>query len=510
MALVDQWGNGISSRTFLKAAENGGGRIPPQALRPLEPLRKLITQRDHQTVSFLSEKIFANFPLAEGIICQKSMHAVGNAWLPVFMGEDAEWGQEARRWLIEEWYPSCDVRGLNFDFVTDLYQGSTSIDYAGDLFEALIESENGWPQIQLIQARQIGQWETTGGANSRTKITTGKYSGLWIENGIIINEAGRPIAYRKLGEERGQFEDIPANYIVHTFEPKFLSQVRGLPLLSSALEDAAMSGQSEEWEQMAMLAASAISLIESNEGGEAPESEEEPFTQRAPGGSDPGPQIKVTSMLGGMIRYIKANSGQKMEQFVTQKPGDDWEKYQDRIARKLAVAANWSYGYAWKPESITTPGQRGELLKCRTAVIDRQALLRPRARRKLGWAISVAIKNGILPLYPGKDKGGFLKWDFTLPPKITIDEGRDRAQRREDSKAGLILDSTIVEEDGNTTYDDFCYKRARDVATREIARRKVEEETGIEIDPREMKMLTANDQAQESKPDPKEEKTDEK
>lgn len=489
MSLVDQYGNQISSRSFLKASENGGGRVPPQSLRIHEPLRKRVTQREWQVISYLSEKAFGNFPLVEGIISQKAMHAIGNAWLPVFQGEAVDWGEMVRRWLIEEWYPTCDVRGMNFGFVDNLYLGSSNIDSVGDLVELLVESENGWPMIQMIPSRQIGQWE----AGSGDRVKGGPYDGARIENGVIMNDSGRPIAYRKLGEERGSFEDIEARYIIHTFEPKYIEQTRGFPLLTSCLEDLAMSSQSEEWEQMAMLIASSIGLIDTNESGESDTAADNPFsqnTENTPAG------VQVTSMLGGMIRYLKANAGHKLEQFTNQKPGDDWENYQDRIARKAAVAANWSYGYAWKPESITGTAQRGELVKCRNSVSDRQSLIGPRAKRKVGFAVSVAIKNGIIPPYPGRDKGGFLKWGFTLPPRISIDEGRDRAQRREDSKFGLILDSTIVEEDGNTTYKDFCLQRARDAAIREKARQQIEKEEGITIDPREMRMWTPNDQAQ--------------
>jgi hypothetical protein len=46
----------------------------------------------------------------------------------------------------------------------------------------------------------------------------------------------------------------------------------------------------------------------------------------------------------------------------------------------------------------------------------------------------------ILPPYPGKDIGGFLKWDFSMPPLMTIDEGRDRDNDREDAKFGWLTD----------------------------------------------------------------------
>lgn len=496
MSVLDQWGNPVSSRTFLKAAQNGGGRMPSTQLRPMEPLRKLITQRDWQTVSYLSDHLYANNGIVEGAICQKSMYAIGNAWLPVFQGEAKDWGQEIERWLREEWYPTSDVRGMNYDFVTNLYQGSVAIDRSGDCIEALIQSENGWPQIQMIPSRQVGGW---GNGGSDEKVSGGRYDGAYIRNGVIIDRAGRPLAYRHLGENRGEFDDIPADDIVHTFEPKWIDQARGFPLFTSVLEDWAMSHQSEEWEQQAMLIASAIGVNVYNEEGTAPEQENDPLGITAQG-SDPG-DIKIKTMLGGLIRYMKANSGEKIEQFISGKPGQEWEAYQDRIVRKALAAANWSYSMVWKPDGTNGTVQRSELNKCKISVTDRQSLIGPRARRKVAWAVSVAIKNGIIPPYPGKDRGGFMKWAFTLPERISIDEGRDRAQRRADNAAGLILDSTIVEQDGNTTYEEHALKRARDYATLELARRQVEAETGVDIPFRAMKMFTPNDQEDGQEPD---------
>ena len=114
--LVDQYGNAIKySRKFMKSAENGGGRMPSSVIRSLDPLKKLISHRDWLTTSYLSDKLFANFGIVEGVISQKNMLAVGNAWQPVFKGEDKEWGELARDWLINQWYLTCVVRGENYD-----------------------------------------------------------------------------------------------------------------------------------------------------------------------------------------------------------------------------------------------------------------------------------------------------------------------------------------------------------------------------------------------------------
>jgi len=493
--LVDQWGAPITSRKFFKASNNNDGNRPSETIRALDPLKKLLTYRDWQTISFLSSKFFANFGVFKGAIQQKSMLAVGNAWAPIFMGEDKEWGLEAKTWLIEQWYPTCDVRGWNFDFATCLYNDSVTVDREGDCIAMLTRSEQtGWPQIQRIPSRQIGQWDSWA---HETKVSGGPYDGATICSGVIVNSAGRPIAYRKLGEKRGEFEDISARDIIHVFEPDWYEQHRGLPLLSASIEEFRDIAQSDEWERQAMLIASAIGILEYNETG-ADEDPRDPLNiLDSDGEATQQEGLTIKSMLGGMVRYFKANSGAKLEQFLNNRPTEEWTQFQDRQIRKALAGANWPYSMVWKPDGTNGTVQRSELNKAKTAVADRQSLLFPAARRMVQYAVSVAIQQGILPDYPGQDKGGFLKWAFTLPPKITIDEGRDRQQRREDFKTGIINMTTIVEEDGNRTIEDHYRQRAHEIALRKQIAREVSDETGEEIEEREMMMLTPNEMSQE-------------
>ncbi len=463
----------ISSRQFLTAATNGGGSGPSWPLRPLDPLRKLVTYRDWTTTSFLSAKLFANFGVIKGGICQKSMYAVGNAWHPVFYGEAHDWGQEATRWLTEEWYPSCNVRGENFDFVTSLFLESITIDRDGDSPTLLTrDRDTAWPQIQLIPSRQIGQWGGGYGSVNDELVEDGPFNGAIIRSGVILNRQERPIGYRKLGNNRGEYEDIPANYMQHILEPEWSDGVRGLPVFSASIEDIRRIATSEEWEQQSMLIASALGLVEYNERGGPDLTDPSNLLLMSDDGTPSG--LTTKTLFGGMVRYFKSNSGGKLEQFINQKPGEEWEKFQDRQIRKSFAGANWPYSMAWKSEASNGTVTRSDLNKAKMAVVDRQSLLTPSARRKLRYAVSVAMMPvsegglGILPPYPGKDKGGFLKWGFIMPPQISIDEGRDRDAVREDWKIGFVSLAEIAAQRGTTVEQ---IRKERDMEVRDLVDR---------------------------------------
>lgn len=475
--LYDHTGTPIVSRRFLKSADNGGGRLPSEPTRPLDPLKKLISNRDWRTVSFLAEKINTNFAISEAIVSQKAMFAVTNGWMPVFHGDDAEWGDIAATWLADQWFPFCDVRGNSFDFNTGLYLDSTGIDIRGESIILLTQSEDGWPQVQRIPVRQIGSWDT-----AEEKVVGGRYDGAEIENGVIKNRMGRPIAYRKMGENRGEYEDIPAESIIHTFEPKWHEQARGFPIFTACLDEFRFMLQTQDWEMQAMLIASAIGLIEYNDTGDEGDGTgvEDPLGATSPSTTDCGVPPTMKTLAGGLARYFKANGGGKLEQFLHQRPGADWENFNDRMIRVCCAAANWPYPLVWKRDGANGTATRAEQNIARKSIADRQSLLRYPATRMVRYAISVAIKNGILPPYPGSDRGGFLKWDFSMPPLMTIDEGRDRDNDREDAKFGWLTDEEKALRMG-TTAKKLAETRDREVKGLIKRAQKIAGETGFEV-----------------------------
>src|ERR1043165_8148570 len=103
-ALADQYGCALDSR-LLNAASGDNGQRTSMATR-WEDIKKAVPLNDWRIVLSVSRKLFANNGIIQGALSQKAMHAGGNAWQPVFLGEDKAWGEEAMRWLEEEWFPT--------------------------------------------------------------------------------------------------------------------------------------------------------------------------------------------------------------------------------------------------------------------------------------------------------------------------------------------------------------------------------------------------------------------
>lgn len=483
MALVDQFGRPFNiQRKFARAAEQ-----TPQ--RPYEPVQigdigDLIKTYDWRTLLSASRRLFANMGLPKGAIIQKANYSVGRAWDARYKGTNHKWGAQAEEWLKEQFYPMCSVRGPMFDFKTDLHIDSISIDRDGDFFILLTESETGFPQIQRLGAHRVGQ------RSNIQKVEKGPYKNLRINNGIILNKVGRPVAYRVLGEdpEGAQDEDISARDLIHVFNPFWYEQQRGLPAAMHAIDKLLTSLRSEEWEEMAMLMVSSIGLIEYNEHGMAdPDDPANFFTAPTTEGQS---GITTSTFAGGSVRHFKANSGAKLESIKHDRPGDLWEKFQDRLARHFIAGMDWSYAFAWKPAEFNSVSQRVELEKMQKAIEDRQDLLRMPAKRMINYAIAKAIKNGVLPKCDD-----WFKFDFNMPTKFSIDRGRESAARINEFKVGALNMTTWVGELGRT-YEEQIRERCTEIAQRQIIKKEIEDKFGITIDPRELSMMTPNEAPQ--------------
>ncbi len=500
MPLLDQYGNPLTqTRKFAAGASNNTMERPWEAVR-LADIDKLIPRTDHRTIVYVSRRLYQNMGPVRGAIDQRAMYSVGRAWKPKFYGQATAWGKLAKEWLERFWFPTSDVRGPNHDWQTGLYLDSVHIDRDGDIGCAYVKTDDGWPQLQRISAHRIGQRTEDVDIDGNSYVISGPYKGLRISNGVVLNKLDRPVAYKILGDKQDGTDDryISARDMDFAYDPQWHDQNRGLPIFVHALNDWRDMLQSLDWERQAQLIMSAIGLIEYNEDGMAdPGDPKNLFGARDTAGNDS--QLQVKTMEGGLIRYMKAGSGAKLEAMKMDRPGEVWESFWDRGIRSALAGANWPMSLVWKPTGQGT-AERVELQKADRSVMDRQDLLEPLAIRRIGWAISVAINLGELPPYPGNDIGGQFRWGFSKPARISIDLGRDSKATIDAWKAGFRNQSDIIAENGGDA-EEAMYARAREIAMRKRIAAEVSAETQQEITDEEMTLMgenQLNDQIQQS------------
>lgn len=475
--ILDQYGNSVQYKAARAAQQRG--------YRPWEPIEKkdisdLIPENDRVNLMSQARRIYINFGAIKSAINQRSMYSVGRAFMPEFKGSDSEFGTVATDWLNSTFYPIGDSRGGMHDFKTNLFTWSSAIDVDGEIFILLTETKNGFPIYQGIPSHRIA---------TPRGIPNGAMRGGELKDGIIYLPSGTPKEYAFCDKQGNLSEWIPAENIIHLYDPEWQYQGRGLSALTHCINDCRDMIQSTEWERLAMLQMSSISLIEYNDTGGA--DMDDPRNALL-GGCDTTPKgLVVESMEGGSVRYFKSNSGGKIETLVNNRPGNPFLDFHDRLLRSAYAGLNWSYAFYNGHGAGGGTAQRTEIAMAQRSIEDRQDLLFYAARRIVSYAVAKAQKRGDLPQSPD-----WYKWEFSTPPKLTIDDGRVMKEMESAYKLGFKSASDITEAMGKK-YLDVVRSKAEEAAMRQVIVREVEQKYGVQIDSREIAMMTPNEQ-----PDP--------
>ena len=481
MAILDQYGNSIQYKAARAASQSRN--------RPYEPIEKkdisdLIPEVDRVNLQSQARRIYINLGAIKSAINQRSMYSVGRAFMPEFKGKDLEFGATSTEWLNDTFYQIGDSRGGMHDFKTNLFTWSTAIDVDGEIFILLTETKNGFPIYQGIPSHRIA---------TPKGMKDGVMRGGELKDGIIYLPSGTPSEYA-FCDKHGMFSEwIPASNMIHLYDPEWQYQGRGLTALTHCINDCRDILQSTEWERLAMMQMSSISLIEYNENGGV--DTEDPRNVLLGGCDNPNKGLVVESMDGGSVRYFKSNSGGKIETLVNNRPGNPFLDFHDRLLKSAYAGLNWSYAFYNGHGAGGGTAQRTEIAMAQRAIEDRQDLLFYAARRIVSYAVAKAQKRGDLPA--SKD---WYKWDFSTPPKLTIDDGRVMKELESAYKMGFKSASEITASMGKK-YSDVVRDKVEEAAMRQIVIREAEEKYGVKIDAREVIMYTPNDQ-----PDAKDEK----
>ena len=470
MSILDQHGNPLTSRRFAHAASRNRFRGPSWKL-PDIGVDQLIPMSDRKTLSALSRRLVFNQGPAKEAIRQKSSYSVGRAWTPLYNGADAAAGNEAASWLQNVWYPLCDVRGNGHDWHEMLETVSKCMDRDGEAFVLLTQSREGFPQLQQVPSYQV--WSK----DREDRVEGGPYRGLRIEDGVIFDRRRRAVAFRVNYDSDGNdFRDITSRDLIHVYDSDFPEQRRGFPAFAHALEDLKNSMSSSEMENIRQNIVSSLYLVEKSPNGPDPD---DPAWI---GDIDTADKEAVLyEQIAPGIRHISADND--IEVIKHENPGSAWTDFNDRLLRSAILGAGWSYGMVWKSPGQGT-AERADVLRARRAVEARQKRLLYVAKRAATYAIAKASETGRYTVEP---PGNMLAWSFSLPERLTVDDGREARAMREAVEKGLCSEQEYQIFKGRD-YEQHCREQALAKVTRAKVAREVTEsnDEGVTVNPAEL------------------------
>lgn len=358
-----------------------------------------------------SQRLFANLGIVKGAALEKADYAFGTAWQPRFLGANRKWGERAGA-MLADWHRSCNVLGYPFGWNKGLALASLCMDRDGRSFAYTFRTDSGYPLVQFVPGHRI--------ASRRSgEIKDGKYRGFISTNGVIMTGYGRPVAYEMPATRKDEDRVIGRDRMMQVFDPEWWDGGTGLPAITHAVLDLHDLKDTQDFEKLAIKAASAISLLEYNEAGNAPDPEEEGSPVVTSKAADGG-MVHYETMLGGLVRYFRSNSGSKLESFISSRPPETWHRFVEYILRCCFAGLRWPIEIAWDASKIGGATVRLVRNKAVAAVRCRQDLLAPLALRLDAFAVGCFIDAGWLEF-----DAEWYKWGHTRPAEITVDEGRD-------------------------------------------------------------------------------------
>ena len=496
MAILDEFGRPYQPTTFAHAADRSRLRGPQFQYRQ-QDVNKLIPSQDRETLVSLSQRLYVNHGIPRAAIDQKADYSVGSAWLPTYTGEsDRLDGKSIAAFMRKAWFPNCDVAGSPLDWWTRLELASIAIDRDGGEFWLKIKGQDGFPRLQTVPYHRC-----KGGNQIVTDDADGTFNGLQMTDGIVYYWSGRPAAYRFSTDlDQKSYKYFPASDVIHLYDPKFSRQGRGYPAFTHALEELRTMLASEQDERTRLMIISRLHLVEYNEDG-GPNLDDPSATLVSQKNASTGEEfgVQVQDYSGG-IRYMRSNSGDKIEQIKHENPGDAWKRFYDHMVRVALAGVKWPYSLVWEGAGQGTDA-RAEIVKARRSIEQRQRTLAKAALNAFTWAYSVFQVNGRLPLldYP-------MSWTFSRPPRLTVDDGRESKMEMDRWLTGAANLSEILESQGLGSEEEFYRKRAMSVANRQIIAAQVQEEMSaksgvqVSINERDMIMMTPNEMPQDPAP----------
>src|SRR5574343_2104466 len=375
-----------------------------------------------QTLQAKARYFERNSPLINRLADIFETYTVGVGLTVHPQSSDREWNKRARVWW-STWERFADISTRQtFGTLQGLIARAWFFD--GECFILLTESQQSRkPRLQFIESHRVKTHEKLLSEEVKTVV-----------DGVQIDpKTGRPIGYHIDGIET----PVPADIIIHVFEPSRSGQYRGIPFLTPAINLLSDLIEIEKLEIKAARAAAVVANILTKASGE-----ESAETLLETGGaiSQNKTTTEVTAYreaLGGETIVLKPD--EKLEQFKSDRPSVVTMDYLRQLRADVCSACGIPSVLAF-PEQMQGTQYRGALDMAATFFKCRSAVMQEVVRRIWEYVIGKSLKfERDLNLAPDD----WFKVTIPSPRAVNVDVGRNSAAMLAELQAGVTTYSQI-------------------------------------------------------------------
>jgi capsid protein len=418
------WGSPYDAANWSPARGRVPGSSPRDAKLDLSPgVRTELVRRSrylHKNSGFVREMVSAI-----------AIYSTGDGIRPQAQSPDPQWNRQAEDYF-RRWSSRCEVTG-RFSFEECQGIVCRAMDVDGEFFVLKARDPAGLPRLQLIETHRVGD-------SSEETV-----------DGIRIDAMGRPLAYRLL-EDTGT-RDVPAQAMLHVFEPEAASVVRCAPTIQHSINHILDEMELLALEKHAVKDNADVARVLKTARGELDESGDFSVGEPAAdlGSSDPR---QLQQIIGGKLVALKPE--ESLDSFASNRPSPTFTGFLEHLRRDSALGVI-PFEFAADSSKIGGAGVRLIVAKADRRFSYRQLILIQRLIKPV-WAFVIgdAVARGDLPLVPD-----WHRIACVCPKRITVDAGREAQQNRADVEMGLKTISDHYEELG-ADFGEEIERRARD------------------------------------------------
>lgn len=410
--LVDQFGRPLpASNKMIRAATQTAQR---QQIPMLDrDTNRNMSSYGRRTLMTIGRYLYWNFPAVKGAIDEQADLAASHL-IPQFKGMDKAWGMQAEE-LLTEWGRICNVQGWPYDECT-LRQHLIAMQIVdGDIGLAFIETPGGYPQVQTIMSHRIGSAIESG---------TLKFNGGILNDGVYLDSVNRATGYAITDGTYSNTiqQNVSAKDMILCYSPDVPDQSRGISLLCNAAFDWQDIYERRQFELVAQKVGAAISLIETNETGDADPARTlltnpDADVRDADGNVD---GLFQQQFDGGLVRYFRSQSGSGLQAFRNDRPSADAMAHEMEIVRSAMAGMHWSVDFSLDPTKAGGASMRVVVERINRTLAKRRRYIAQIMRRVHGWRIAKAMQMGELPW-----NDEWFRWEYQGPADLTADKKYD-------------------------------------------------------------------------------------
>jgi len=442
-------------------------RLRYRAPRKLESQDESLDMGTRESLLSEARSLCQVFPVAKRILRKYANYVVGDCRYKWNTGDDAI--NVAYRDYWYSWMDRADVNGVH-RFPTLVRLAVMSMLRDGDCFATFQNGgmAGGDVLLRLVEGDRIGNYK-----NGSLNIDEDMPDGRRIVGGVILSQAGRPVAYRVNDRSKyGQFKnsmDIPSGDVRHVFDPDRIDAARGVTSFHNVLNSLRDLKEIVDANKANVKLNSKLALLVKTVSGSASAGSGLDLFENGDTTDATSSSVNRQEVGDAAIAYMFPDEDMKAHK--GEMPSGEVQEFMKFMIHQIAIGMDLPFGVVWTMAGLNGPGVRYDINDAdrtfqHTMDIIEEKMIDP----VVGKVIANGIARGIIPPSPN-----WFRFERQRPASITIDLGRESAAMINENGAWLRSGSDSFAEAGQDHDEEIVrianerakrYKAAMDAAAK--------------------------------------------